>query len=519
MKLSFTTVCVLSALGFVSTGASAAVYELVDLGYVDAARDTHGIDGNSSGTIAVAGTSKFVAEPDDDSMPVGDSIAYISDGNSFNRLQIFDTEDSGTTEEFVYVVDDYSNVGGYATGPYRAVDYTKDDGTEVTRWVRDLGERGYIWQNGTIHEVVPPFAEYGGYSMVRDIDYVEGEINASVAVGSASTAYTSATETLVEETCPDADELFEYCIRSRIYQLNAYKWVLNSDGSIASAEDLGLLVEPAEDTTRQYISQANAINNQGVAVGWSDTHYKGDADYRRRYAAIFKDGTVTAINDNEDTYVSTIASDISNPDADGNVYVVGYAWVEADDEQWRNKFFYTNLSEAEPRMHTAYLSSGVNDFYRSANSYARAVNSQGLVVGRAEFEFKPSNLPRQYHGFVYDISNQTFTDLNTLVSCDNQDKYEIVDARHIDEDGNIIASALITGPARDEETGELIEGETENVVQSVILKYDPAGTIDECPVEADEPNKRKGLPFSPLLLLVAGFAVILRTRKRTVTSM
>ena len=150
------------------------------------------------------------------------------------------------------------------------------------------------------------------------------------------------------------------------------------------------------------------------------------------------------------------------------------------------------------------------DFFTGSASTARAINEKGLIVGEGEVETHndDANTPRRRHGFLYDINANTFTDLNDLLSCNSD--YTVLEARDINDNNEISATALIKVPRRDSK-GELMFGEdgeqlVEDVVRAVKLKP-ISGEIDDCS-KVEDKVERKGAGFgivSLFSMLLIGF--------------
>ena len=107
------------------------------------------------------------------------------------------------------------------------------------------------------------------------------------------------------------------------------------------------------------------------------------------------------------------------------------------------------------------------------------------------------------------------SDVNTFLSCDNA--YEIVEANHINEQGIISGSALVSRPKKDL-GGQIVkddDGETvyEDVLVPVRL-HPTGGELDVCSEAEEDKNERQcgGLGFY-LLALVSAAGLRLRKTK------
>ena len=155
------------------------------------------------------------------------------------------------------------------------------------------------------------------------------------------------------------------------------------------------------------------------------------------------------------------------------------------------------------------------DFFNGSSSTARAINEDGMIVGDGEYETHndtPSN-PRRTHGFIYDMTAKTFTDLNNFLSCDSA--YTVIEARDINDANEISATALVKVTRRDskgklmlDEKGEQL---TEDVVRAVTLKPID-GEIEDCSTEVVK-VERQGAGFGLTSLVLLMFAGLRRRFK------
>ncbi|MDP5039898.1 MAG: DUF3466 family protein, partial [Paraglaciecola sp.] len=121
---------------------------------------------------------------------------------------------------------------------------------------------------------------------------------------------------------------------------------------------------------------------------------------------------------------------------------------------------------------------------------------------------------RRTEGFLYDYRNNLFVGLNSLLECNSP--YTISQANAINDDNEIAATALVTGPARDI-TGAIIlddlGAETEvDYVVAVKLVPISGGSIDNCDAYEEE-VVRQGASFTWLAFLGL-FVGVLRFRQQ-----
>ncbi|WP_085299911.1 DUF3466 family protein [Cognaticolwellia mytili] len=456
---------------------------------------------------------------------VGDVFAMTNFTGQTTLFNVFDEKFVGSdvytrsTKEFISGITNEGWVYGTASAPYLPLDFTESDNDEVTHWVREFTTRGFFSPDGgaNIIEIIPPSEidlpeaqRFGGESAILDIS------ESHFAVGFASTSIDqNAIDFITDETggCADpnvVDDIpFKVCVQriiANIYNTEAIKWTIDAEGTVSS-ETLGHLVTPHEDDEREYVNYAQAINNSGVAVGyahgWVDETETNPSvrESRSFYAVVYKNGQVTDFTDDHGKYFDSRAYDIN----DAGI-AVGHANVFVNGNQ-RTKFYHvdTNAENMEMILPT--------DFFVGSSSTARAINENGMIVGEGEFETHNDNAsnPRRTHGFLYDTTAKTFTDLNSFLACDSA--YTVIEARDINDANEISATALVKVPRRDSK-GELMldeKGEqlTEDVVRAVTLKP-IAGEIEDCST-VEEKVERQGAGFGILSLM---FLVVVGIRRR-----
>ncbi len=451
---------------------------------------------------------------------VGDIFAMTNFNGETELLTVFDEKFAGTdmytrsTKEYISGITNEGWVYGNASAPYLPIAFTNSDGEEVTHWVRDFSKRGFFSSDGgeTIIEIIPPSEtdlpeeqRFGGQSAILDIS------ESQYAVGYVSTSIDqNAIDYINNETggCADPDVLndkpFDVCVQEiagEMYHTEAIKWTIDEQG-IVTSETLGQLVTPHVDDEREFTSVAQAINNHGVAVGYANgwvDETETDPSVNEpisKYAVVFKNGLVTDFTDDHGKYFDSRAYDINDAGiAVGHVstYVNG---------SLRTKFYHvdTNAETMEMILPT--------DFFNGSSSTARAINESGKIVGEGEVEThndtpqRPN--PRRTHGFLYDIASENFTDLNDFLTCDSA--YTIIEARDINDENEVSATALVRVPRRDSK-GELMLDEQgvqlmEDVVRAVTLRP-IAGEVEDCS-EVKEKIERQGagIGFSSLFLLM-----------------
>lgn len=447
---------------------------------------------------------------------VGDTFAMANLNGQTELLNVFDTSFPGTdiytrsTKEYISGITNEGWVYGNASAPYLPVDFINSDGDEATtHWVREFTTRGFFSPDGgaSIIEIIPPSESdlpeeqrFGGESAILDIS------ESHFAVGYASTTVNQASLDFFDSNCNGSDKPVEACVQGRIsgaYNIEAIKWTIDEKG-IVSSETLGHLVTPHEDDVREYVNFAQAVNNHGVVVGfaygWVDETETepSKTEARNLYAVVYKNGEVNDFTDDHGKYFDSRAYDIND---DG--IAVGHVSTYVNGNI-RTKFYHVDTNAENMKMEMP------SDFFTGSSSTARAINENGMIVGDGEVEtHNDSNgdNPRRTHGFIYDITSKTFTDLNDFLTCNSD--YTVIEARDINDANEISATALVKVPRRDSK-GELMlddKGEqlTEDVVRAVTLKPID-GEIEDCS-EVEETIERQGAGFgltSLILLMFAG---------------
>ncbi|MEP2603139.1 MAG: DUF3466 family protein, partial [Paraglaciecola sp.] len=255
--------------------------------------------------------------------------------------------------------------------------------------------------------------------------------------------------------------------------------------------------EPEDSSTSVYTSTAVAINDYGIAVGESPDYYQ-DTTSLTVAAAIYEGDEVTTINYDEDVYTST-AYDINNDNL-----VVGNITKDVNGTT-RTKFFVHDLDNDI----TIYP----DDFFEGSSSIATSINDDGFVVGYGESEATLTT--RRTEGFIYDYKNDIFQGLNSLLECNSD--YDIVQANGINEDSEIVATALVLKPETNIQ-GEIILDEygAQTLVDTVVaVKLVPisGGSIDNCDAYEEE-TVRQGASF-PLYLSGLLLGLVFFRRKYT----
>lgn len=516
-------------------------------------------NGNIDATVTNILVSFLANTPSVRSQPIGVSRIFIQPQNGVvTPLVLRDTTESRTNTEFAYAVNNSGQIAAIATAPAskqsftpvpQPVDEDDEDAEEpeipvipqpYIAWVPEPAHMlGYVIDGANRTMLPPAFTELGGgMSAAQDIN------NNGLVAGFTSIGVSETIKTSINGLCTGASQPLQYCLNQamstraislsnlvgqiRLYQtvdslLQGYQeraalWQLNSDGSVSLAKTFGFLGEKAtgevaptsEDyPAPTYYSRASAINDSGIAVGhsmYSDTDRtvrffdNFGLEYSRIYTAphatIYQGDEVKGIIDPQE-WLASVAVDINNQDL-----VTGYAYKSINNAV-RSKLFTYNLSSNELKV--------IEGFFNSSGTEPRAINNQGKVVGRAEVIIG-GTLDRRLHGFVYDAQTNTFSDLNDLVGCDAP--YTLVDATAINDNGEIMATALVRRPVLDA-SGQQQTGEDGAVIMreqatAVKLRPIPNGQPANCSGEQTQYERKSGSVSAWWLMLLAAVPFVRR---------
>ncbi len=354
---------------------------------------------------------------------------------------------------------------------------------------------------------MPTETRFGGESALLDLnDNLQG-------VGYQSTTVNAtALSTIEDETtgCSAADVLkdlpFDVCVwnianSTDLFHLGAVLWQFDNNGDVVSTTALPELVTPNADDTRIYKSYAVAVNNSGTAVGYSYGWFANDVteptafQSRSFYAVIYKDGQVIDITDDHTVEFDSRLYDINNAGI-----ATGHVTKFINGSQ-RTKFFYIDTTAETPTKVFP------TDFFTGSSSTARAINENGMIVGEGEVETQNdqqsttgASNSRRRHAFMYSISDDKFTDLNDFITCSSP--YTIIEARGINDNNEISATALINVPLRDAKGEIMLDSDgnqlMEDVPRAVVLKP-TSGEVEDCSA-TETKVVRQGASFNWLFL-------------------
>lgn len=468
--------------------------------------------------------------------PIGNSLSYLQQGTAAATNPLLrDTNTSRGNSEYLYDINNSGVAVGVATTTFELTSFTPEATTEQPEpvatdfWVPQAGyQLGVVRQDGINTLLQPPYQEFGGgFSGANGISE-DGRIAGYGSTGLPESFQTSLTTACDGKALPVSVCLYRNTVVSAgesRYQQRAMLWQLQSDGTVAEPQVLGFLGEKNSNQTYtdtvvainyDSYNQANAINSKGIAVGhsmFSDSDRKffyligvAEATYRQAHATLFVNGEALPMVDTNQWFIPDSRFPIGSSAVDINEgdIAVGYA-SKIMSGNVRSKLFYYDYNSGQTRF--------VNGFFDSSSTIPSAINDNNQIVGRAEVIIGGTTT-RRLHGFVYDIGTERFTDLNSLISCDAP--YTIVDAKDINNNGEILATALVEKERKDL-LGNVVlddQGNPELEEKAITVKLQPVanGEPETCGDEKVE-YERKGGTAGLFSLLFGGIILGWRRRK------
>lgn len=468
--------------------------------------------------------------------PRGLALPYFKATNADAEnvvLRDFVSEPSRGNSEYLYDINNQSVAVGIASNTFQWQSFTPAP-TEATPepvakniWMpQGPMLLGTVVKAGVVKTIPAPFQDFGGgYSLANAIS------NTGYIVGVASTGISESTKTAMLASCDGKDNPVALCQYNQIvtspslvnvlnplggnfqinsegyYQSAGMIWRLSGD-TISEPEVLGFLgdkntgqpyinPEPSTEINNiSYISRPLAVNDKGLAAGWSvysdSSRYVNSVAIARGYqATVFTEGQVKPIVDANE-WERSAAVAINNNDI-----VVGGA-VKIINSDYRTKMFIhdPNLDKTE----------FVEGFFVSSSTFPKDINDDNIIVGKAEAIL--ANTPnRRERAFIMDVAKNSFVDLNSLVDCHSG--YTLIDATSINNQGEILATALVEKEQRDIKGNLVLDDKgapvKANLTTTVKLIPIANGVAEDC---ADDGNtySRKGGSFSFAWLL--GLALV-----------
>ena len=469
--------------------------------------------------------------------------------------------------QFFGINDDSIRVG-YMTAPEKRLDYTGENENQDYWYYRDYEQRGVAIKGDDQIDLLPPYTSYtndegqtadvGGFAGATAIN------DNNLVVGYAGVDLSKPSKDRLDDSCLNNDDLsipLAICIQDnqfpdpddqnyrRVnYQVRGYVWQINNDNTVeGQALPLGMNVD--EDDENTYSAQALGVNEDGVIVGRSSVDRPNDDSSRVYYDAAYWTKNADGNYEYHWIPVPDVDDDLDSVayDINGEGIAVGSYLTYFSSQRYAvDKFFYYDTKAGNAEMVTpADFTGSVSDL----RSRGRAINDNGLVVGYTEIADDTSTT-RPHVAFLYDINNDEFSNINSLLTCNSkgyeqdsdgdwqrhrvqvtdgsgkelsyESKITVVDATGINADGTIVGTALIQRPAYqldiygnpvlDEDTNEPLfelnaDGQpvTNSIPRMVVLK--PAGAGTEACSVTDAPEEVKyerkgGALFAGLLGLL-----------------
>lgn len=151
-------------------------------------------------------------------------------------------------------------------------------------------------------------------------------------------------------------------------------------------------------------------------------------------------------------------------------------------------------------------------FFSQSSSQGKSINDKGFVVGNAVAEHGSDRT----HAFLFDTNNNLFSDLNDFLPCDS--KYTIVDASEINENNEILATAIIEVNVQDSDGNNILDDNGDPILDQVAVgvKLNPIdGEIETCSDDG-EPDKveRQGASVGYWALLLLSILGLGRIRNK-----
>lgn len=490
-----------------------------------------------------------------DRQPVGSLRVIRQTQNGLvEQVVLRDINNTKGNNEFAYAVNNLGQIAGIASAPTTKVTFTptivrgeNEPEPEIpvipqpfTVWVPEPGyQLGYV-ADGVNRITLPPlFTELGGgMSVAQAIN------NNGIVAGFTSVGASDALKTTINTTCNGNSQPIQYCLNTQMlargiglgsmlsqvtlygtvegvsqgYQERAALWQLSDNSTAYVLRTFGFLGEGGtgdaaaiseEYSAPFYYSRASAINDSNIAVGhslYSDTKrkisiydnlgFESKRIYAAPHATVFNGEDVTGFINSEE-WLASVAVDINNQNL-----ITGYA-LKNINSAVRNRLFIYDLNTATLKFPMG--------FFNSSGTEPRALNNSGQIVGRAEV-IVGGTTTRRYHGFIYEHATASFRDLNDLVGCQAP---TIVDATAINDDGEILATALVrrpllslSGQEQKAEDGTVIMQE-----QATAVKLRPIanGSPENCNAD-EERYERKSGSFSLFWLMLLGALPLARRR-------
>lgn len=442
---------------------------------------------------------------------------YKTDGsvNSADFINAYDTENEALNG-FSHSMDTAprdsaggTHIVGNSVGPFRIIDYVSDSGAESKFILSDFDRRAFVQVGQNVVPLLPTDTTLGGISQVNGIN---GNF---LAAGSGSVAPSATTAAAIENCDVDetrGDQPIEACYRSilisgqgtsnasrrtGVWFQRAMLWSMDAEGNVVDTTTFDTLVTDEEELSAQGSSQALDVNNNGVAVGISSVKVEvREQTVLTTTASLFlQSGEIVRIIE-DDALLPNSAISIND-----SGYVVGLR-SQSINQISRNKMFIYNMNDDTVNF--------PDDFFTSSSTIPRAINNNNLIVGAADIEATNTSI-RKTAAFLYDIEADTFTDINTLISCNSP--FDLIEATDINDNNEIVVTALTKKPSKDARGALILDDSGESILLDTVvtLKLNPTG--QEPAVCSDEELgviERQGGSTGIIFFVVLAFTTYLR---------
>ncbi|EGM77715.1 gammaproteobacterial enzyme C-terminal transmembrane domain protein [Rheinheimera sp. A13L] len=414
------------------------------------------------------------------------------------QVKIREQATTPTSREYLYDINNSGNAIGVSTATFTQQSFTPEATEDepspetVNLWLPEPAYlKSYVVNGNSVTALPIPYENFGGgFSSAIKIS------EDNYIAGSGSVSMMESTEETIETVCTGKTRPVSLCYDQYKagYIERALVWKMNEAGQISAPVQYGVLGPIIENTAENfYVSRALSVNDDGVAVGYS-SYTDEERRVSTRHATVFHEGEVSEVIDPVE-WNSSLATDINNQNI-----IVGSASTTFNGLPTNRLFVfdYNTKTLTYP-----------NGFFNSSDTNPMAINENNMVVGSADI-LPTDGTTRRKVAFLYDIENDSFTDLNTLLPCDSA--FTLVEAKDINNNNEIIANAVVSVEQRDVK-GDVVKDSAgnpvmENVSRAVKLMPVPNGTIESCQIEDDETYERQGgsstwfsLLLLPLLLL------------------
>ncbi|WP_218353784.1 DUF3466 family protein [Alteromonas lipotrueiana] len=425
--------------------------------------------------------------------------SYISDtvdSDLIPGLDVLRDDDSnGFTQSVQTIARDSLNANfivGTSQLPYERVNFVNSDDEEDFYILSEGPIQAFAQINGESVRLPSPDDTLNGFATAYAVNN-NFQVAGYSTVGFSESRLEDIEECMNDET--RGDKIIEKCLQEIVYisglsstgfplrdssQIRPTIWQLDASGNLLSTTTFPLLFEPDEDQLNiAYAGYAQAINNQGIAVGRTTT------EGRETVAVSFVNNqTIEMLPRDENQVSSAVAINDDN-------WVTGYV-QRAPNGISRKRLFAYNLDSEE-----SYYPDG---FYTNSPTEGKAINNNNIVVGVSESEPARNTTAAQQRAFMYTLGDEDIVDLNSLISCDSD--YTLVDAIDINDNNEIIANALFKQTIRNIDGTVVLDDNGDEVVEEVIqaVKLTPNGNTEprDCDVDTDDDDnfERSGAAVS-----------------------